>query len=108
MMSFPRRTSSFTSARTTKAFSVPRFSVRRLMRGMGGRSGGCKGRYFSLCGGAFRVLSLRRIRGTRMLINCAAYQDGKKLGDIAPEDIGKYVSRPECFVWVAMKDPGPG
>src|SRR5439155_620615 len=43
-----------------------------------------------------------------MLINCAAYRDGKKLGDIAPEDIGKYVSRPECFVWVAMKDPGPG
>src|SRR6266850_5141287 len=45
---------------------------------------------------------------TRMLINCAAYQDGKKIGDIAPEDIGKFVSRPECFVWVAMKDPGPG
>src|SRR5260221_4006439 len=44
---------------------------------------------------------------TRMLINCAAYQDGKKLGDIAPEDISKYVSRPECFVWVAMKDPRP-
>src|SRR6266850_7742558 len=55
-----------------------------------------------------RALSLGRIRGTRMLINCAAYQDGKKLGDIAPEDISKYVSRPECFVWVAMKDPGPG
>src|SRR5438034_433597 len=55
-----------------------------------------------------RVLSLRRIPETRMLINCAAYQDGKKLGDIAPEDISKYVSRPECFVWVAMKDPGPG
>src|SRR2546430_14771457 len=54
-----------------------------------------------------RVLSLRRTLETRMLINCAAYQDGKKLGDIAPEDIGKYVSRPECFVWVAMKDPGP-
>src|SRR5438067_12852636 len=43
-----------------------------------------------------------------MLINCAAYQDGKKLGEIAPEDISKYVSRPECFVWVAMKDPEPG
>jgi magnesium transporter len=43
-----------------------------------------------------------------MLINCAAYQDGKKLGDIAPEDISTYVSRPECFVWVAMKDPGTG
>ncbi|HEY6241420.1 MAG TPA: magnesium/cobalt transporter CorA [Burkholderiales bacterium] len=43
-----------------------------------------------------------------MLINCAVYQDGKKLCDIAPEDISKYISRPECFVWVAMKDPGPG
>ncbi|HEY6722359.1 MAG TPA: magnesium and cobalt transport protein CorA [Burkholderiales bacterium] len=43
-----------------------------------------------------------------MLINCAAYENGKKLGDIAPEDISKYVSRRECFVWVAMKDPGPG
>src|SRR4029077_17449053 len=43
-----------------------------------------------------------------MLVNCAAYQDGKKLGDIAPEDISKYLSRPECFVWVALKDPGPG
>jgi magnesium transporter len=43
-----------------------------------------------------------------MLINCAAYQDGKKLGDIAPEDISTYVGRPECFVWVAMKDPEPG
>jgi magnesium transporter len=43
-----------------------------------------------------------------MLISCAVYQDGKKLADIPAEDIKKYVSRPECFVWVAMKDPGPG
>ena len=43
-----------------------------------------------------------------MLVNCAAYQDGKKLGDIKPEEIGQYVSRPECFVWVALKDPLPG
>ena len=43
-----------------------------------------------------------------MLVNCVAYQDGKKLGDIKPEEIGQYVSRPECFVWVALKDPGPG
>src|SRR6266852_4313593 len=55
-----------------------------------------------------RALSLAVYRRLGMLINCAAYQDGKKLGDIAPEDISKYVSRPECFVWVAMKDPGPG
>jgi magnesium transporter len=43
-----------------------------------------------------------------VLINCAAYQEGKKLGDIKPEEISRYLSRPECFVWVAMKDPGPG
>ena len=43
-----------------------------------------------------------------MLINCAAYQDGRKLGDIKPEEIAQYLSRPECFVWVALKDPGPG
>ena len=40
-----------------------------------------------------------------MLVNCAAYEDGKKLADIAPEDIGHHVSRPECFVWVALRDP---
>ncbi|HTQ74167.1 MAG TPA: magnesium/cobalt transporter CorA [Burkholderiales bacterium] len=43
-----------------------------------------------------------------MLVNCGAYQDGRKLGDIKPEEIGQYVGRPECFVWVALKDPGPG
>jgi magnesium transporter len=40
-----------------------------------------------------------------MLVNCVAYQDGKKLGDIAKEQISDYVKRPECFVWVALKDP---
>lgn len=39
-----------------------------------------------------------------MLINCAAYQDGKKLGDIRKQDIHDYLSRPGCFVWVALKD----
>ena len=42
-----------------------------------------------------------------MLVNCAAYQDGKKLGDIPKESISEYVHRPECFVWVALKDPTP-
>ena len=40
-----------------------------------------------------------------MLVNCVAYQDGKKLADIPKEDISEYVVRPECFVWVALKDP---
>ena len=40
-----------------------------------------------------------------MLVNCVAYQDGRKLADIRKEEISEYVKRPECFVWVAMKDP---
>jgi magnesium transporter len=42
-----------------------------------------------------------------MLVNCVAYQEGKKLADIAVEDIRRHVSRRECFVWVALKDPEP-
>ena len=40
-----------------------------------------------------------------MLVNCVAYQEGTKLSDIAKEDISEYVKRPDCFVWVALKDP---
>jgi magnesium transporter len=40
-----------------------------------------------------------------MLVACVAYQDGKKLADIKKEEISEYVKRPECFVWVALKDP---
>ena len=43
-----------------------------------------------------------------MLLNCVAYQDGRKLADIKPDEISDYVSRPDCFVWVALRDPGPG
>ncbi|MEP7183486.1 MAG: magnesium/cobalt transporter CorA [Betaproteobacteria bacterium] len=37
-----------------------------------------------------------------MLINCVAYQNGRKLADIEVEDISEYVVRPDCFVWVAL------
>jgi len=39
-----------------------------------------------------------------MLINCVAYQEGKKLADIDVEAISDYVVRPDCFVWVALRD----
>ncbi len=42
-----------------------------------------------------------------MLITCAAYQDGRKLADLKSEEISNYVSRPDCFVWVALKDSAP-
>jgi magnesium transporter len=37
-----------------------------------------------------------------MLISCVAYQNGEKLADIEPNDIHKYIVRPDCFVWVAL------
>ncbi len=40
-----------------------------------------------------------------MLINCVAYQAGRKLTDIDKHQISDYVARPDCFVWVALKDP---
>ena len=42
-----------------------------------------------------------------MLINCVAYQEGKKLSDIPIEDISEYIIQPGCFVWVALRDPEP-
>lgn len=42
-----------------------------------------------------------------MLINCVAYQDGKKLGDISVEAISEYIAKPNGFVWVGLLDPSP-
>lgn len=42
-----------------------------------------------------------------MLINCVAYQEGKRLRDIPVEDISEYIQHPDCFVWVALKDAEP-
>jgi len=42
-----------------------------------------------------------------MLINCVAYQNGSKLRDISIAEISEYVSQPDCFVWVALRDPAP-
>lgn len=39
-----------------------------------------------------------------MLINCVAYQDGRKLADLDIEEISDYLEKPGCFVWVALRD----
>lgn len=39
-----------------------------------------------------------------MLINCVAYEDGRKLADIAIHDIDQWLRKPGCFVWVALRD----
>jgi len=43
-----------------------------------------------------------------MLINCVAYQNGRKLADIGRGEISEYLKRPDCFVWVALYEPEPG
>lgn len=40
-----------------------------------------------------------------MLVNCVAYQAGKKLADIQTQEIHKYVQREDCFVWVGLLEP---
>ncbi|MGC3872902.1 magnesium/cobalt transporter CorA [Halomonas sp. GXIMD04776] len=42
-----------------------------------------------------------------MIVNCVAYQEGRKLGDIKTSEIADYVNQPDCFVWVALCDPEP-
>jgi len=39
-----------------------------------------------------------------MLVNCVAYQNGRKLADIAQSEIHDYLAKPGCFVWVALRD----
>jgi magnesium transporter len=42
-----------------------------------------------------------------MLINCVAYQNGRKLGDIPVSEISDIIARPDCFVWVGLADATP-
>ncbi|HUR42078.1 MAG TPA: magnesium/cobalt transporter CorA [Verrucomicrobiae bacterium] len=42
-----------------------------------------------------------------MLVSCVAYQNGKKVADISETQIHDYVARPDCFVWVALREPDP-
>ena len=39
-----------------------------------------------------------------MLINCAAYRNGRKLADIEVGQISDYLAQPGSFVWVALHD----
>ncbi len=40
-----------------------------------------------------------------MLINCASYQNGKKITDIDIENISDHIADKNSFVWVALLDP---
>jgi magnesium transporter len=40
-----------------------------------------------------------------MIVNCVAYEEGLRIGDIPVTEISDYLRRPGCFVWVAIHDP---
>lgn len=40
-----------------------------------------------------------------MLLNCVAYQGGKRLREVPIEKLGEYLHLPDCFLWVALRDP---
>jgi magnesium transporter len=42
-----------------------------------------------------------------MLVNCSAYEDGRKLAEIPVDKVAEYLRRPGCFVWVALYDATP-
>lgn len=42
-----------------------------------------------------------------MIVNCVAYQNGRRLANIPVSEIHSYITQPDCFVWVALKDPEP-
>src|SRR5260221_28030 len=46
----------------------------------------------------------KRLLCRRMLVNCVAYEEGRKLADIDKREISDYLARPGCFVWVALVD----
>jgi magnesium transporter len=42
-----------------------------------------------------------------VMLNCAVYEDGKKLADIPKEEIQAHLGKPGRFVWVALREPTP-
>jgi magnesium transporter len=42
-----------------------------------------------------------------MLVNSVAYKDGKKIADVARDDIRNWRERDDCILWVAVRDPEP-
>ena len=39
-----------------------------------------------------------------MLVNCAAYRNGRRVANFDKDQLRKAITDPECFVWVALQD----
>ncbi len=43
-----------------------------------------------------------------MMVNCVAYREGVRLGDVPLAEVGRYLGQPGHLVWMGLKDPAPG
>ncbi len=74
----------------------------------GRRPGGDRGGHPERHHRARRPRSSRRLgRLSAVLVNCVVYDRGERLADIPVSAIAEHLTRPECFVWIALKDPDP-
>jgi len=42
-----------------------------------------------------------------MIVNCVAYRDGKRLGDVTIDDISEVIKQPRTFVWLGLHEQDP-
>ena len=43
-----------------------------------------------------------------MMVNCVAYREGVRLGDVPLAEVGGYLGQPGHLMWMGLKDPAPG
>ena len=43
---------------------------------------------------------------TESVVNCSAYEDGRKVSDIEIKDIREVLEKPNQFVWIGLHEPG--
>ena len=39
------------------------------------------------------------------IVNCVAYADGHRVGDVDLDDIGAVLNQPDQFVWIGLHEP---
>ena len=40
------------------------------------------------------------------IMNCAAYQEGRKVGNVELDDISEVLKQPDRFIWIGLHEPG--
>jgi magnesium transporter len=46
-----------------------------------------------------------RIQEASMIVNCVAYRQGRRIGDVTLEDISEVLREPDAFLWLGLYEP---